>query len=418
MKAYSYTAYTDTGRRKQGTVVAETEMQAAHMLKDKGLFVSDLNDKGEARSRQTTRAEGRSGGWFGGLRGGLRGRLNADLQMVLTRQMAVLLGAELPVEAALDAVRASGHTPVMDGVVARTKVALLEGSPVSDALEQSGAGFPRYYIAALRAGENAGDLATVFAELADHLEDAGADRAQISTALVYPAFVAVVSLLVCAILMTSVAPEIVSMFEVSGRPLPELTQVVLGITDWIRMHLVGLAVAAVALAVGIVAMARVPWLRVRRDAVLLRLPLVGRLIRRGAAVQYLRTLALVLTSRHAVLTATESAAGVLTLAQFRAEAEQVSEAVRTGESLSVALEQLSFIPAVARQLVSAGEMSARLARMTERSAVLVENTLSTERKRIAALLEPMLMMLVGGFVLVVVLAVLLPIFDLQAMVSV
>lgn len=414
MKAYSYIAYTDTGRRRQGTVVAETETQAAHLLKGKGLFVSELNARGEARAQKSARKSALTGGLFGGL----RGRLNADLQMVLTRQMAVLLSAELPVEAALDAVRSSGHTPVMDGVVARAKVALLEGSPLSDALEDSGAGFPRYYIAALRAGEKAGDLATVFTELADHLENTGADKAQISTALVYPAFVAAVSLLVCAILMTSVAPEIVSMFEVSNRPLPELTQVVLGITDWIRDNLMLLAVLAAGLVVGGIAMARVPWMRNRRDAVLLRLPLVGRLIRQGAAVQYLRTLALVLTSRHAVLNATESAAGVLTVEQFRREAAQVSDAVRAGESLSAALERLSFIPPVARQLVSAGEMSARLARMTERSAVLVENALSTERKRIAALLEPMLMMLVGGFVLIVVLAVLLPIFDLQAMVSV
>ncbi|MCV2891463.1 type II secretion system F family protein [Ruegeria aquimaris] len=96
----------------------------------------------------------------------------------------------------------------------------------------------------------------------------------------------------------------------------------------------------------------------------------------------------------------------------------VSEAVRAGDSLSAALDRLSFVPPVARQLIAAGEMSARLARMAERSAVLVENALSTERKRIAALLEPILMMAVGGFVLMVVLAVLLPIFDLQAMVTV
>ncbi|NDW44303.1 type II secretion system F family protein [Ruegeria sp. PrR005] len=406
MKAYSYTAYTDAGRRKRGTVVAETETQAVQQLKGKGLFVSEIGD----RARPDRGRRGTAGLW--------QRRLTADLQMVLTRQMAVLLGAELPIEAALDALRASGHTPGMDAVLARAKVALLEGSPLSDALEHSGAGFPRYYIAALRAGERSGELATVFAELADHLEETGADRAQISTALVYPAFVAAVSLLVCAILMTSVAPEIVAMFEISDRPLPPLTRLVLDVTDWVRTHLPLLAGMGLALVAGLIALSRIGWLRARRDAVLLRLPLVGRLMRQAAAVQYLRTLALVLTSRHAVLNATDSAAEVLTAARFRQEAAQVSEAVRAGNSLSAALDQLSFVPPVARQLIAAGEMSARLARMTERSAVLVENALSTERKRIAALLEPILMMAVGGFVLMVVLAVLLPIFDLQAMVAV
>jgi len=404
VKAFGYTAYTDAGKRRRGTVVAETEAQATRQLLDKGLYVSDLTARGTARQKTGPNLR-------------FRGRLNSDLQAVLTRQMAVLLTADLPVESALDAVRASGDNTAMESVAARAKVALMEGQPLSDALEHSGAGFARYYIAAIRAGEQAGDLATVFTELADHLENLGTDKAQIATALIYPGFVAAVSLLVCAILMTTVAPEIVSMFELSNRPLPDLTRVVLGISDWIRAHLTLLGIALGALIIAGIVVGRVPALRHRRDHLLLRLPMVGRLMRHAAAVQYLRTLALVLTSRHAVLSAVDSAAGVLTIARFQSEAAQVSDAVRQGESLSSALDRLSFLPPVALQLIGAGEISARLARMAERSAVLVENSLSTERKRIAALLEPLLMMLVGGFVLTIVLAVLLPIFDLQAVVA-
>lgn len=406
MKAYAYTAYTDAGKRRRGTVLADTEAQATRQLRDQGLYVSALRARGEGKQK--------SGSKLGFQ---LRGKLNADLQAVLTRQMAVLLTADLPVEAVLDAVRASGDGGAMDAVAARAKVALMEGQPLSNALEHSGAGFPRYYIAAIRAGEQAGDLATVFTELADHLENAGADKAQIATALIYPGFVAAVSLLVCAILMTTVAPEIVGMFELSGRPLPDLTRVVLGISDAIQANLIPIGIALGALILGLIIISQIPALRRRRDALLLRLPLVGRLMRHGAAVQYLRTLALVLTSRHAVLSAVDSAAGVLSVDRFQREAAEVSRAVHQGESLASALSRLSFLPPVALQLISAGEVSARLARMAERSAVLVENGLSTERKRIAALLEPLLMMLVGGFVLTIVLAVLLPIFDLQAVVA-
>lgn len=403
MKAYTYTAYTGAGRRRTGTIVAETEADATGQLARRDLFVSELTETRSARSRR-------------GLRLARRVRLSSDLQSVFTRQMAVLLAAEMPAEAALEAVRSGGH-PALDAVAAQARAALMEGAMLSEALQQVGAGFPPYYLAALRAGEGAGELAEVFAELADHLDQLGTDKAQISTALIYPAFVAAVSVLVCGILMVNVAPEIVAMFEISGRPLPELTQMMLGVSDWIRGHIVGLGIGAGALALLLLITPRVPVLRNARDALVLRLPVVGRLTRLSAAVQYMRTLALVLGARHAVLSATESALDVLTIARFRAEGEAVAKAVRQGESLSSALEQLSFLPPVARQLISAGEASVRLARMTERAATLVEHRLSTERKRIAALLEPLLMMLVGGLVLVIVLAVLLPIFDLQAVVA-
>lgn len=403
MRAFAYTAYTEGGKRTSGTVVAETEAQAAAELETKGLFVAELTDRGQRRdARRTPR-----------LRGGKR--LSSDLQAVFTRQMAVLLSAELSAEAALDAVRAGGGA--LDAVAASTKAALMEGQALSEALEGSGAGFARYYIAALRAGERAGDMGAVFSELAEFLETRGQDRAQIGAALVYPAFVAAVALLVCGILMTSVAPEIVAMFELSDRPLPEVTQWVLWLSDGIRGHLALIGAGLAGLAVLGIASGRVTPVRDARDRIVLRLPVAGRLLRLAAAVQYLRTLALVLGSRHAVLAAVDSAGEVLEVSAFQREAAAVSEAVRQGESLSDALERLSFIPPVARQLVSAGEMSARLARMAERAAVLVENGLSLERKRIAALLEPALMMLVGGLVLVVVLAVLLPIFDLQAVVA-
>lgn len=406
MKAYGYIAYTDDGRRRTGTVVAETESHATQQLSARALYVSDLTERSPG--------QGRAGLGRAGLG---RALLNADLQAVFTRQMAVLLGAEMPAEAALEAVRVSGSTPALDAMAARARASLMDGAPLAEAIAHSGAGFPPYYIASVRAGEEAGDLAAVFAELADHLENLGTDKAQISTALIYPGFVAAVSLLVCAILMVNVAPEIVALFEISGRPLPELTRVTLAISRWIEDHAIALALAGTALVLLGVLSGRVARLKALRDRACLRLPLVGRFMRHAAAVQYLRTLALVLSSRHTVPDAVGAAAQVLNVARFQHEAGRVSEAVRAGETLSSALTRLSIIPPVARQLISAGEASARLARMTERSALLVENALSVERKRIAALLEPALMILVGVFVLLIVLAVLLPIFDLQSVVT-
>lgn len=400
MKAYAYTAYTDNGRRRAGTILADTEAHASVLLETQGLYVSSLSERGR-RAPGVRR---------------VRARLNSDLQVVFTRQMAALLASDLPLEQALEAIRQGGHS-ALEQVAASARAALMDGAPLGEALERGGAGFPPYYLASVRAGEMAGDLATVFDALAAHLESQGEDRAQIATALIYPAFVAAVSLLVCAVLMTSVAPEIVAMFELSDQPLPPITRVVLGISDWIRGHAVLLGVAVVGLVCLAVATSIVPRLRQCRDRLLLSLPVVGRFMRHTAAVQYLRTLALVLASRHTVPSAVDNAAAVLELDVFRHEAEQVGVALRRGENLSQALRSLSIVPPVARQLISAGEVSARLAPMSARAAELTETALTTERKRVAALLEPLLMILVGVFVLTVVLAVLLPIFDLQAVVA-
>jgi len=405
VNAYSYIAFTDAGCRKTGTVIAETEGHASEKLLAQGLYVAQL----DLRQRKT----GLGSAVFGSTR---KARLNADLQAVFTRQMAVLLGADLPIESALEAVRQGGQG-ALDTIAARARAALMDGAALSEALETSGGGFAPYYIAAVRAGESAGDLSLVFNELADHLEVKGTDRAQIASALIYPGFVAAVSFLVCGILMVSVAPEIVAMFEISGRPLPQITIVVLAISDWIQSNILVLLAFAVLLMAAAVISNTVPSLRQRRDALLLRLPLIGRFMRLAAAVQYLRALALVLGSKHAVIAAVENAALVLNISRFQKEADEVTQAIRQGEPLSKALGRMSIIPPVAHQLISAGEASVRLARMADRSAVIVENGLSTERKRLASLLEPLLMMLVGGFVLVIVLAVLLPIFDLQAVVA-
>lgn len=407
MKVFGYVAFTKGGKRRSGTVVAETEAHAAAQLSTSGLYVSELTARED--SRELTRRSL-------GLRGRGKALLGPELQAVFTRQFAVLLGAEISADAALEAVRQGGH-PALDAVAARARARLLDGAGLSEALAGSRGGFAPYYLASVRAGETAGDLAAVFATLADHLEGQGRDRAQIATALIYPSFVAAVALLVCAILMVNVAPEIVAMFDLSDRPLPRVTQIVLAVSDWIGAHLAAIAAAVVLVVLLSFAAARIPAWRARRDRLFLRLPLVGRFMRLAAAVQYLRTLALVLGSRNTVPVAVENAAEVLTVARFRAEAAQVREAVQRGDALSQALRRLSIVPPVARQLVQAGEASARLAAMAERAAQLVENGLSTERKRIAALLEPALMMLVGALVLVVVLAVLLPIFDLQAVVA-
>ncbi|MDJ0630540.1 MAG: type II secretion system F family protein [Rhodobacter sp.] len=400
MQPFAYVAYNEKGQRKTGTLVAESERAAFDALKAQGLMASDIEAKAKARAS--------------GARSGAR--LDADERAIFSRQMAVLLAAELPMEAALDAVIESEGSRAMQAFGAEMKAATLEGYPLSDAIENSRAGFPPYYTSSLRAGESSGDLAAVFEGLADYLEAQGANRAEIATALIYPAFVAVVSLVVCAVLVTSVAPEVVAMFEVTGQPLPDLTQAVLGASDWVQRNWIALSAAFGAAVVGGLVLLRMPPVRDRVERVWLRVPVFGRLRRLAIAAQYLRTMALVLGSRQTAVNAVTGAADVLSVSIYRRQADAIVTGVKQGESLSNAVRRFTLLPPVALQLIRVGEESARLAQMTERAAVLVETWLANDRKRIASILDPVLMMVVGSFVLIIVLAILLPIFELQSVV--
>lgn len=404
MKTFGYTAYTPAGRRKRGVVVAEDEADASNRVAGMGLLPSEIEVRAPT---QLTRSRARRG----------ERAINRDLLSVFTRQMAVLLGAGLPADAALEAVQAAAGSARIERLAAEARAGLLQGEALADALSRAGGALPPWYAAAVRAAEQSGDLNAVFETLAEHLETSAGDRAAITSALVYPAFVTVVAIVVCAVLMTTVAPEIIGMFEATGRPLPPLTVTVMALVDGIRAHWLMLLFGATLLIGAVLTINRTPRLRDRRDTVLLRLPLIGRFIRMASAAQYLRTLAVVINSRLPLTEALRFSAGVVEVTAFRLAAEDAGEALRRGESLSTALTRVPFLHPVARQLVQAGEASARLGPMTERAAVLAESWLRTERKRLSVVIEPASMIIVGAMVLTIVLAILLPIFDMQALVT-
>lgn len=401
MRPWRYLAYTPEGAKRRGIVLADDEGDATARLAGQGLLAAELKPEAAARPGLFRREV----------------RIDRDMLAVFTRQMAVLLDAGLTAEAALSAVQGAAVSPRMERLIARARAGLLEGAPLAGALRQAGGGIPAWYLAALGAGERAGALPAVFGTLADHLESAAGDRAAVASALIYPAFVILVALAVCGVLMTTVAPEIAALFEGAGQPLPTLTEAVMRATDAViaaRRWIGGAALALVMLAV---AAARIPAWRDRRDRLSLRLPLIGRLRRMAQAAQYLRSLALVIASRLPLTEALEFSAEVLDIDAFRSEAEAAAEALRRGASLGQAMTGLSFLHPVSRQLIDAGEASARLAPMSERAALLAETWMRTERKRLTAVLEPLAMVFVGLAVLTIVMAVLLPVFDMQGMVQ-
>lgn len=413
MRPYRYTAYTADGVQRRGLVVADDEADASGRLAGEGLLVAELHpDPRHGMAGGGQRVGGRQ---VGGRR--LEGRIDRDALSVLTRQMAVLLGAGLTVEAALSAVQGAAVNGRVARLMARVRAGLMEGAPLAGAMAAAGGGLPPWYLAALGAGERAGDLPAVFATLAAYLEGSSGERAAVASALIYPAFVIVVALAVCGVLMTTVAPEIAALIEGAGQPLPPLTLAVMSATDAVIAARWGLAAGAGALVALWVAAARIPAWRDLRDRASLRIPLVGRMRRMAQAAQYLRTLALVVGSRLPLTEALDFAAEVLDIGVFRNQAQAAAEGLRRGDGLAQAMAGLSFLHPVTRQLLEAGEASARLGPMTDRAAVLAETWMRSERKRLTAILEPAAMVVVGLAVLTIVMAVLLPVFDMQAMIT-
>ena len=404
MKTWAYVAYGDDGKRVKGVIVAATESAAAAELRNKGLLTQTLvaqkNRRGAADKSRRLRWRRRS--------------MSADLRAVFMRQMAVLLEAGLTVAQTLETIAGSGAPPQIEQMAQEVRAALLAGDSFSGGLDQAEAGFPPYAICALAAGESSGQLAEVTETLASYFEDGQRERASIANAMIYPAFVAMVALLVALTLMRTVAPEIARLYATMGRDLPVITQVLMAGTDFLFENSAALSVGAIAAAVLAAAALRRPTPRRIWDAFRMRLPLTGRFIKMAAAAQYLRTLAVVIQSRQPVAIGVASAVNVLSIDSFRTAAEAAATGIERGQSLSQALTPLPFIPLVAGHLIGAGEQSGRLGRMVERSAMMVETDLNNARKQVIALLEPVLMVMIGVMVLVIVLAVLLPIFDLQA----
>ena len=399
MSAWQYTAYDSKGRRVKGVLVADGASHARGLLRESGLFPETLSPARE-RARSWWRLPGRR-------------RLSVEELAVFTRQMAVLIDAELPVEEALKVFTESESSGAVRRMAAELRSRVRDGLPFSRALGAEAGIFPGYYVAAVAAGESSGELARVCENLADFVETRQAVRDKTASALIYPVFVGGVSLVVAGILLVNVAPEIVALFEQSGQPLPTITRASLGAGrflgeswPWIGAGLAMLVILA-KLALGL------PHVHAAYDRLLLRLPLIGRLVRLRAAALYLRTLALVLSGRMPGNAAMSFAVESIANSKLRAEAVRAHVAVEEGRRIAIAMRGMSALPPIALQLIESGERSGRLVVMSERAATIVENSLREQNQRLSTLLEPVMMIVVGSMVLVIVLSVLLPIFDLQ-----
>src|SRR5882762_10222991 len=400
MEAFQYEALDAAGRTVSGVVQADTARQARMQLRAQGLLPSMI---GQVHARERARQL-----WA-------RGLSAAELSLV-TRQLATLLESGLTMEQALNALIEEAAQPMTREVLTGVKTEVTAGLSLAGALGAYEKSFPDFYRALVHGGEESGALPTVLEHLADYLDARQALRQKTSLALLYPALVAIVAILIVSGLLIYVVPQVVQVFQQSRQSLPLLTRALIGLSDFLRAAWPYLLLVIVGMASAAHLALRRPATRRRWHALLLRLPWLGSLIRGVNTSRFASTLAILVGGGVPLLSALDSGARVMTNMVMREAIEGAIERVREGASLARALGETRVFPPLLVHLVASGEASGKLEQMLERAARLETQALERRLAVFLTLLEPAMILVMGGIVLLIVLAILLPIIEINQLV--
>ena len=401
MAQWSFAALDEGGRRRRGTVEGDNARHVRSLLREQGL--RPLNVRPAAP------------GIASRFRLGQRRALGSDALAQLTRQLATLLRGGLPLDAALNALAAqrARHSGVLMGVRARVQ----EGYSFAEALGASRRRFPELLVATVGAGERIGRLEEVLERLAEHFEKRQALRQQVRAALAYPMVLTVFSLAIVSLMLVYVVPQVTPVFVDSGVELPRLTRVLIAVSDFARAW-GWLALLAAAAGCGLLARSlRLPAARLRLHGLLLRTPLFGALSRELNSARLMQSLSTLTDAGVSVWESLRVAARMLTNLPMRQAAMDAAREVSEGKPAAEALDHHGLFPPLCIQLIASGEASGELHQLLGRAAETQERELSARINTLTSLLQPVLIMLVGGFVLLIVLSILMPIFEMNRLIG-
>ena len=404
MGAFEYQALDEAGKQRRGVLEGDTARQVRQKLREQGWIPLEVGEI--ARQEQSRRST------FSLSRGA-----SPQEVALITRQLATLVGSGLPLEESLQAVAQQSEKPRLRRMMTAVRAKVMEGHSLAEGL----AGFPRVfsemYRATVAAGEQTGHLELVLERLADYTESRQHMRQKVQLALFYPIGLLIVAVSVVVLLLTYVVPKVVEVFSDVGQELPGLTKAMIAISAFLRDHGIWLALI-IALAVLAFSYAlRSQNFRRRVHALLLRLPLVGRLNRGINAGRFARTFAILAGSGVPVLDALRISAQVISNLPMRDAVQDAASRVREGSGISRALERSRQFPPMLLHLISSGEASGRLEQMLERAAVNQERETEGTIASILAVFEPVLILVMGGIVLLIVMSILMPIFQLNQLVG-
>jgi len=402
MPAYAFEALHPDGQSRKGTLEADTAKAARSQLRSQGLVplqVQAVAASTQAASRWSRRV-------FGG-----------SALAVWTRQLAGLVGSGLPLERALASLSSEAETEAERNLVAQLRAEVNSGSTFARSLAQHPQEFSGIYVAVIGAGEQSGKLGLVLEHLANDLEDQQALHAKLLGAALYPAIVSAVALCIVLFLVTYVVPQVASVFAGSKRALPLLTVLMLALSDFVRSYGLWLLLLVAAGALAAQRALRVPALRYRFDAAWLELPVLGRLSRSYNAARFASTLAMLAAAGVPILKALQAASDTLSNEAMRADAQEALVAVREGAPLASALSQKKRFPGLLSMFARLGEQTGQLPAMLQRAAQQLSSEVQRRAMQLATVLEPLLIVVMGLVVMLIVLAVLLPIIQMNQLVK-
>ena len=404
MPAYTYEALDAAGKAQTGVLEAENAKAARSQLRAQGLV--PLSVAALAASVQTAGASR----WA-------RRVFSSTTLAVWTRQLAGLVGAGLPLERALTSLSDEADDPRQRDLVAHLRAEVNAGAPFAQALSTTPREFDDVYRAVVAAGEQSGALGAVLERLADDLEERQALRAKLLGAALYPAIVSLIALVIVIFLVTYVVPQVAGVFISNQRALPWLTVAMLALSAFVRQWgwLVALALAGGGVMLGLAL--RQEAFRQRFDAGLLGVPLIGRVARGYNASRFAGTLAMLANAGVPILKALQAAAETLGNRALRADALEALVQVREGAPLAAALAAKKRFPGLLAMFARLGEQTGQLPQMLDRAAKQLSGEVQRRAISLATLLEPILIVVMGMVVMLIVLAVLLPIIQLNTWVK-
>ncbi len=402
MAAFEYQAIDVDGKTQKGLIEADTARQARQQLRGMSLMPLEI---GEVSSRQTS-----------GISRSRREKINVRTLSLITRQLATLISAGQPVESAYHAV--SRQTPKQQAkrVLLAVRARVLEGFPLSEALREFPRIFDSMYCASVHAGEQSGLLDVVMERLADHMEARQDLQRRTGQALIYPILLSVVAFILVSLLLTFVVPKIVQVFEGFDQELPIVTQWLIAISDFFKNYGVALIIGVVLTIIIYFQLLKFPGFCKIRDRFYLRIPYISYLVKLSNTSRFTRTMSILVSSGVTALDSMHISTEVINSQPIRESVVKAADRVREGEHISVALDNTGYFSPLVLQLVQNGEASGKLGDMLERSARAEETEFSGVTALFIALFEPAMILLMGLVVLFIVVAILIPIFDMNELV--
>jgi len=413
MPVFEYKAFNDAGKQITGVRDAESAKVLRQLLRKEGVYLTEVTAERSGAGAVSAAGTARNLK----LRQLFVGRISTDDIAILTRQLATLLGAGIPLVEALTALIDQVDHDRLKTIVTQVKERVNEGASLADALAEHPRAFSTLYVNMVRSGEHSGALDVVLTRLADFTEAQARLRSKIFGTLMYPAIMMCIGLLIVIVLLTVVVPRISQMFEDMGATLPVLTRILIGASTTFTAYWYVVAALLVLGGWLFVRWKRTDEGRLKWDALLLKAPILGPMIRMLAIARFTRTLATLLKSGVPLLTAMGIVKALVTNTVLANVIENARESIKEGESIAGPLKRSGEFPPIVYHMIAIGERSGSLEEMLTNVADAYDSQVETRISALTSLLEPIMIVMMGGVVAFIVFSILMPILQMNTLVG-